>query len=263
MSRAVAAVAVLATLATCGDDGAGPALDAGLDAPAVIEDGFPAGAIAMFLAADCPNGWELDADLVGRTIVPSSEPGTAVGTPYERDEHRAHQHPAAVRVELPATSFSGIAGGGNAGVAGAGTVAATIATAGAEAGPPYVQLRPCRKRTAPQVIAAPPGVIAFFDGACPAGWAEPPALAGRLLIALPAGASAGTAFGGEPLAPGEQRTHTHALAATLSVPPHGIALVSGCCAGGYGAAGDHAITATADAAPVDVPYLQLRACVAP
>jgi hypothetical protein len=71
---------------------------------------------------------------------------------------------------------------------------------------------------------------------------------------------AGAKFGGPPLDPGELRGHTHDLAGTLATSPKGIALASGCCAGGYAKNGSYPFsgaTASASAAP---PYLPLVAC---
>jgi hypothetical protein len=100
----------------------------------------------------------------------------------------------------------------------------------------------------------------FGAAACPDGWVQAEATQGRLLVGLPPGAAPGVAFGGAPLAQGERRTHVHAASGTVTAPPHGIALASGCCADGYGAAGDYPWTATSDADAVDFPYLQLLQC---
>jgi hypothetical protein len=229
-------------------------------------DGFPAGAIAFFLDTQCPSGWSLYDDGVGRTVVPSSgdDAGTTVGEPLTTNEQRAHHHALQLDVDLSSVSYAGVAGEANHGVAQGGAVNGTTATDDSNALPPYSQLRICEKHAQPSADP-PPGVIAFFAAAaCPAAWTPAPAaLQGRFLVALPSGGTPAATFGGAPLSSGEVRAHTHAATASLSASAHGIALASGCCAGGYGAAGAHGATATAGAAPVDLPYVQLLACVAP
>ncbi len=270
----------LATILAAALAGACAGSSAGGDAPvdAVVEpepdaavttrgDGFPPGAISFFMATFCPAGWSPYADAVGRTIIPSPGAGAGmpVGTAWAANQEPAHRHALAIAVDLPAVSYVGIVGGGNHGVTRGGRVEGTAATDATVDAVPYAQLRVCRK-TAPSGDRTPPrGVIAFFaTPACPAPWTEAAtALHGRVMVALPAGGTPGATFGGEPLAPGEARTHVHPVTATLAAAAHGIGLASGCCGGGYGAAGTHVTTTTAAPAPVDVPYLQLLACLAP
>lgn len=264
---------MLAALAGCVFDRGGVASDAGGDptAPDAATangdgDGFPAGAISFFMTTACPSGWTGYADATGRTIVPSAgaDVGVAVGEPLASNETRRHHHALAIGADLPSVTFVGIAGESNHGVARAGAVEGVTTTEDAAGALPTAQLLACRK-TAPAGDASPPsGVIAFFaDAACPASWAEAEALRGRLLIALPADGTHGATFGGEPLASGEARGHAHEVEASVSGGSHGVLLASGCCADGYAAAGDHAVTATMTPAAADVPYLQLLACVAP
>lgn len=230
-------------------------------------DPLPTGAISFFLATGCPGGWSPYDTAAGRAIVPTTtDPGVTAGMPLARNEERAHHHDATVGVDLPSTSFAGIAGASNTGVASAGHVDGAITTDDGGAALPYVQLLVCKKTAPPSSASVPGGLVAFFEAACPAGWSDAPAeLVGRMLVGLPDGGTARATFGGAPLASGEVRTHTHPISGTLAVPSHGIALVSGCCAGGYASAGDRTIGAgaTSGAAAVDVPYLQLRACAAP
>ncbi|HUQ01697.1 MAG TPA: hypothetical protein VM261_04340 [Kofleriaceae bacterium] len=264
-------LALVCACASSRGGGGGDDLDAGeelpVDAAVGGGDGFPRGAISFFLGALCPTGWAPYADAVGRTIVPvaaSGDAGMMVGTPLGVNETRAHHHDLAVSVNLPSVSYAGIAGESNHGVSRSGQVDGLAATADAAPDVPYAQLRVCRKSAEPGERAAPSGVIAFFAGACPPAWnPAPPAIAGRYLVALPAGGTAGRTFGGDPLTSGELRAHTHTVSGSVAAPSHGIALAGGCCAGGYGGAGTHAATITAGPAPVEMPYLQLSACVAP
>jgi hypothetical protein len=270
VARVLAGGLVLCACASSGSGGGGD-LDAGEDLPvdAAIGggDGFPRGAISFFLGSLCPGGWAPYADAVGRTIVPVASPGDAgmmIGTPLGVNEARAHRHDIAVGVNLPSVSYAGIAGEANHGVSRSGQIDGIAATADATPDVPYAQLRVCRKTSDPGERAAPSGVIAFFAGACPAPWNPAPStIVGRYLVALPPGGTAGRTFGGEPLTSGELRAHTHTATGSVAAPSHGIALAGGCCAGGYGGAGTHAATITAGPAPVEVPYIQLTACVAP
>jgi hypothetical protein len=262
------------SLAGCASSSSGLPADGGGDdvvvpdaAEDAVGDGFPTGAIAFFLDTQCPTGWELHADAVGRTIVPSPGPeaGEVVGTPLAANEQRGHSHAVEVGVDLGSVSFAGVAGEANHGVARGGAVEGATATDSAVATPPYAQLLVCEKTAPSGNRTAPSGVIAFFAAeTCPSPWiGVEPALVGRFLVGLPEGGDPRATFGGPSLAPGEVRSHGHAVTATLDGGSHGIALASGCCAGGYAAAGSHGATASASAATVEMPYLQLLACRAP
>jgi hypothetical protein len=264
---------VLSLAAACasssGGDGGGDidaAEDTPIDAPAGAGDGFPRGAISYFLGTLCPAGWAPYSEAVGRTIVPvaaAAYAGATAGAALGVNETRAHRHDLSTSVDLPSVSYAGIAGEANHGVARSGAITGASTTAETTTDVPYVQLRVCRKQTDPGERAAPSGVIAFFAGACPAPWTPATALTGRYLVAKPAGAMGGATFGGDPLAPGELRTHMHSVTASVAAPSHGIALAGGCCAGGYGAAGSRSVSATAAPAAIDMPYVQLVACVSP
>jgi len=77
----------------------------------------------------------------------------------------------------------------------------------------------------------------FFRSQCPGGWVQAPSTQGRFLVGVPDGAPPNVGFGGAPLASDEQRAHRHAAEGSIDVGNHGIALASGCCGGGYAAAG--------------------------
>jgi hypothetical protein len=273
VTRAATAAVWLTTLAiACASSNRGGEPDAHDDGEPVPDadeatgDGFPRGAIAFFLDTQCPAGWSLFADGVGRTIVPAAgdDTGVMVGDPLSANEQRGHRHDLGLTVDLPSVSYAGVAGEANHGVARSGNVTGATGTDDAVAGPPYAQLLVCEKTASSGTRIAPAGVIAFFAGpSCPAPWIEATELRGRFLVAVPAGGTPGATFGGPPLASGEARAHTHGVTAALTAGSHGIALASGCCASGYGGAGVHAATATAAPAAIDVPYLQLLACSAP
>ena len=260
------AVAACSHASAHGPDGAPSATDAATPPPDVApgaRDPLPTGAISYFLATGCPTGWASYDAAAGRTIVPQTSDATVTaGAPLAINEQRTHHHGAQVGVDLSSTSFAGIAGAANTGVASAGHVAGAITTDDGDAQLPYVQLLVCKKTAPPSNGIVPNGMLAFFETVCPAGWTDAPAsVDGRMLVGLPAGGAPGATFGGAPLASGEVRAHAHAITGTVSLPSHGIALASGCCAGGFASAGDVAIAATTSAAAAaDVPYVQLRAC---
>ncbi len=107
----------------------------------------------------------------------------------------------------------------------------------------------------------PPGVVAFFGngGACPVGWDPADSVAGRVVVAVTEGSSVGRSVGA-PLRDREDRTHAHAVSATITVPSRSIAGADGTNNQG-GAAGDHRVTGTASAGASGLPFVQLRACV--
>ncbi len=105
----------------------------------------------------------------------------------------------------------------------------------------------------------PRGAVAFFAGdACPIGWAPADTAAGRLVVGVTDGTAVGRTVGA-PLRDREDRTHTHALSATVSVPARSIAGADGPNRQGA-AAGDQRVTGAAGAATSGLPFVQLRAC---
>jgi hypothetical protein len=233
-------------------------------------DPLPTGAISFFDHDACPPGWSSYAAARGRTIVPL--PGDpdgkidAVGAPLSDGEQRGHDHNGgAVPVTLPEVSFAGIVGGGN-GVGAAGEVAFSLTTSSERTAPPYLALWACKKvatAVAPGSRPLPSGLVAYFETACPSGWGRSDKLDGHYLVGLPDGATSGLTFGGAPLSRGEERTHSHVVAGFATTSSKGIALLSGCCGGGFAKNGTHGFGGNTNAASAALPYLHLVACVAP
>ena len=111
-------------------------------------------------------------------------------------------------------------------------------------------------------IEAPRGMVAFFDGNCPPGWAVATVVAGRLLVGTDRADTVGRVVG-EPLAAEEDRAHDHGLsAATISLPSKAIAAADGGNNNGA-AAGAQPLIGTVEAAPSGLPFVQLTTCVVP
>ncbi len=267
-----AALVALVALGACssGETPGGQESDAALEHPdaapqPAVGDSLPLGAISFFATTTCPTGWTPFTSGEGRFIVPvvgTSAPGTIHGQPLASGEERSHGHTVAATVEIDDTSYVGVAGGGNGGVAHAGTVSFATTTEAAPLGLPYVQLLVCYKSAAPVAARTPvpTGTLMFFRSNCPSGWTQATAAQGRWLVGLPEGAMAGVAFGGAALASDEERQNAHAANGTVTTSSHGIALAGGCCAGGYAKNGSYPYAATSGTATADLPYVELQQC---
>jgi len=279
VAGALAATGILAcasgalVTSTTGSDH--PAHDAGSDAAgeggggggsAPVGDAIPTGAVSYFDGSACPTGWAPHDTGAGRVAVPttgSALGGAVSGTPLASGEDRTHTHALQASFELPAFSYAGIAGEANHGVAGAGTVTLSGAVDPASSGLPYVQLLSCKKLASavPGASPLPAGLLMFFETTgCPDGWQQAASTQGRLMVGLPAGAPADLPFGGAPLPAADAPTHTHVTDPVLVTSPHGIALASGCCAGGYAVDGTY--QSTQDSGPADpgLPLVTLLQC---
>lgn len=264
-SSALAALALAACAAgtvgdTAGSEGSGTV-------PPVRGDAIPAGAVSFFQTTVCPEGWKPHTDAAGRVLLPAIgevASGTKVGEPpLESGEDRLHTHEIAAEIDIPAVSYAGVVGGGNAGVGTAGKAAFAATTEPASAGLPYIQMLACKK--AEEAVARarplPSGMLMFFDAnTCPEGWARATSTQGRLLVGLPAEAPADVSFGGESLPAGEPRTHTHSSPIALATTPHGIALASGCCGDGYAKDGSYMSLVDTSESEAALPMLQLLQC---
>lgn len=231
-----------------------------------LGDSLPTGAVMFFTGASCPGGWSPFDDAAGRAIAATtgdSGAGATRGAPLTDGEDRAHTHDLTARFTLPAVSYVGIVGPANNGVGAAGDVVLRGATGAASSGLPYVQLLVCRKDASatPGSITLPRGMTVFFAASrCPSGFSQPADTQGRVLVGLPAGGTQGATFGGAPIVPGDPTTHAHDASLTLTTTPHGIALASGCCGGGFARDGTVTATATTDRAEPAVPTVLLLHC---
>ena len=234
----------------------------------VATDPFPVGALAFFDRASCPTGWTLATALTGRTPVagPPERVGETLGAALSSGEDRRHTHAFSGTASASATSFAGIAGGGN-GLSLAATLTVTAIEQGASAGLPYLQLLPCEKTAAPSPGALPPSLSTFSVAtACPVGDAVDVGW-GRLIVATPAGGTSGASFGRptppDGPTPPEATSHTHTLAGQIPTPSKGIALVSGCCAGNYASSAGLAAALTATDATIVFPTVSVLQCDLP
>jgi hypothetical protein len=227
-------------------------------------DAIPEGAVSFFQGPACPGGWGAYAAANGRFIVPlvADDPaGTTHGKELANGEDRKHSHGVTATFHVGSVSYAGVVGGGNHGVGAAGDVAFAATSTESSTGLPYVQLLACRKVSAPTVKKnVPSGMLLYFDTpACPTGWKRAQTQ-GRLVLGLPKGAPADLSFGGNPLEPGETRTHTHATTTTLQTSSHGIALASGCCGGGYAQNGSYESKDDSAAGESALPTIELLQC---
>lgn len=274
-ARARFALALAFAICGCGTDASGTGddnpVDAGSDADAdetpSYGDGLPTYAVGWFAAQACPLGWAPMDEATGRTILPTPSGGSmavTIGTPLRTGESRKHAHAAKTKVEVPTQSFAAIGGSGNDGLAGAGSIDVDVPLDDASSQLPYVQLLACEKLSlpVPWAKAIPSGMTSFFRlPKCPDAWVSLPDSPGRFLVGLPDKGVPATPFGGTPLQDQEKRGHNHVVNGSFQTAPHGVALLSGCCADGYAKNGAYPISVTSDPSTVDLPYVQLAFCV--
>jgi hypothetical protein len=264
------AAALALLLAGCSQAAPSRSPDMGSPDLAVVAagDALPPGAILFYKQIACPVGWSVYGPARGRFIVPTAGNvdggiGGTVGTPLSNaGDDPSHDHSLDGGIALDSTSYVGIGGEANHGVARDGQPALMLSATPSSTGLPYVQLLICQKHAAAPVIGtAPKGMVAFFESpACPAEWTEYAPAAGRHLVGLPGGSQPG-GFGGQPLAPGEDRPHSHSVAGNIATNSHGIALAGGCCAGGYARNGTYPFTIASGPSSSGLPHIQLRACL--
>lgn len=132
---------------------------------------------------------------------------------------------------------------------------------------PYIELLPCRKTRGRGNIDRLPGdLLAFMAAeACPRGWREKSSSHGRYLVGLPKQqhAKSGTAFGGAPLRSGEVRDHNHSVNYTFDWPARPFAGNVGSQYSGFAAAGNYDLIGTTQQGSHNLPYVQMRHCIAP
>ena len=231
-----------------------------------LADSVPTGAVMYFEGSSCPDGWVVFGDGAGRVAAPTTggaEGGSVRGVPLASGENRTHTHRVSASFSLGAVSYVGVVGSANNGVGAAGDVSVSVTTSAASTGLPYVQLLMCRKTGMAQAhtAAIPTGMMMFFAGArCPAGFSQPAGTQGRLPVGLPAGATNGATFGGEPLGTVTAATHHHAASLAMSTSSYGIALLSGCCGMGYARNGMYTATSATDEVEPAIPTIALLQC---
>ncbi len=227
-------------------------------------DPYPPLTVSFFNLQQCPAGWAAATNVDGRTIVPvtgSAGIGWKVGNALAPREDRTHRHDFSASINLYSVSYIAIAGCCNNTLAQAGDFSFSATTDAASANIPYVQLLACVKQAPAGTTTRVPDDVLTFYGAvdCPDAWGQAVGLQGRFLTGVPEGGEVG-AFGGDPLAAGETRTHTHAFSGNVDTVAQTVAVGSGCCASGYGANGVFAYAGTTAAAAADMPYIQYLPC---
>ncbi|HXA15396.1 MAG TPA: hypothetical protein VN380_00270 [Thermoanaerobaculia bacterium] len=230
-------------------------------APLHAEDPYPSGTVAFFARLQCPAGWTLYEAANGRTVVPmNSNTGSTTGNALADVEKREHQHTESGTVTLPPTSMAA-ASGPNPNNGSAGTYRIAGTTSSEKANIPYVQLLACRKSSEASRGQLPPALVAFTTSVeCASGWNPASFAVGRYLVGLPKDGRPKWSFGGPPLAPGENRTHTHTFSTQVTTNISGLAIVSGCCLDNFAAYGTYPIAATADPSEAGLPYIHLTPC---
>lgn len=237
-------------------------------APAAAQapgDALPYGAISFFNLKQCPAGWEPMTQANGLFTVPLVEgAGNAgiSGTALIVGTQPSHKHDISASIQLPGTNFAGIAGCCNEHLADDGVKSWSSKTAESTTNLPYVELLLCWKATTPAAAPAPPRGMLVYNGflSCPPGWTQNLANQGRFVVGLPAQGTAGLSFGGAPLKPLEARTHTHDFEGSVQLSSRQVALISGCCADGYGKNGTYSYKGTSAESASDLPYIQLLQC---
>ncbi|MDC3953099.1 hypothetical protein [Polyangium jinanense] len=234
--------------------------------PGARGDALPTNTIGFFQVPACPSGWEPYKAAAGRTILPTiadASGGTTVGEPLLSGEERPHTHGVRAAFDLVPITYAGAPGGGNQGVAAAGTVEFVTTSEESTTRLPYVQLLACKKLAEPVagVKPLPKGMQIFYDGpTCPTGFQQAAATQGRLVVGLPKDAPADLSFGGEPLSSATPRTHLHGGEVSLATTSHGIGLVSNGAATGYARNDTYTSQAEADASEAALPWIELIHC---
>ena len=240
--------------APCVDGLCSPGLD-GLEC--LPGDGLPLGTVVWFDRPECPSGWQPYSPAIGRTISGTGALAVAEarGDPLLSGAEPLHSHTVAGTGDVGSVSYAGIVGCCNGGLASDADISYAGEAQPASAGLPYLQLLPCEKVSAAVIGGPPQGLGHFSVFGCADGAAPFPFAADRLLVGAPAEGALIASFGS-----GGLTSHDHEVAGTLPTPSQGIALISGCCGGGYASSGGVGIsTATSEATAV-FPEVALNTC---
>lgn len=228
-----------------------------------VGDPYPTGAVSFFDRASCPPSWALFEAANGRTIVPtigSNPPGTVNGEPLASGEDRTHVHKWSTAVAVSKFEFASFDGDNN-GVGGGGNIAVSGTTEPASSGIPYAQMLVCKKTGGRGKKSLPSGMQVYFDAAaCPAGFHQSEETQGRVIVGLPSGAGADQTFGAAPMWGTGPRPHAHGLEAAFDTSSYGMAVVSGCCNGGFASNGKYTMTALTEATAATLPWVELVGC---
>lgn len=108
-------------------------------------------------------------------------------------------------------------------------------------------------------VSLPAGFSTYFEtDECPPGWFPDPSARGRLIVSVADAATGGVTVG-EPLAAEEDRHHTHAYDAALTLPSKHVSAI-GCCNKQGAEHGQYSASGSAGAASSGLPMVQLLLC---
>lgn len=249
-------------------------------------DAYPLGSAAFFNLSACPQGWAplpapspapTGTAISGVLLIPFFKaPQTPLtpadlnkmvgGPPLADGEDRLHTHAFQSSITLASKGYDGASGSSNKGTSKDGVMYFNGVTNPTSSGLPYVQLLACQKAiyhsTPNPPIGMPQEVLIFQTTlACATGWKPSPLTNGRIIVGLPAsGAVPQTPFGGDPLAIGEDRVHTHTFIGSVTLPSQGVELAEGGWTTGYGGAGAVSYAGTTAPSSTGLPYLTVTQC---
>ena len=200
---------------------------------------------------NCPVGWTPYLAADGRTIV-SGNPGDTIGSALSNGEDRVHSHVMTATFQDSSVSLAGISGCCNSLATADGVTLAGTAKP-ASSGIPYVQLTVCQKTGKPWPGGIPSGSSVFTSDGCQDGSSEITTDSGRLVVGLPQNSVNGKQFGSV------NPSHSHGFSGVANVDTGGVALLSGCCTGGY-ASPTVNYSGTSNGSDARFPSIVLRSC---
>lgn len=195
--------------------------------------------------SQCPVNWRPFDTAAGRLMVPSApNAGSVVNNEVPAlssgEDRTIHSHNFSVSFVPSQVTYAGVDGCCDNNPTADTAIFVAGTTEAASTGLPYVQLLTCVSNEPSFNVSLPRGALFFNEVGCPPGWHNARDLTGTLMVALPQNGSAYAFFGGEALSPDRHAngpSHDHEIDVTVSLPPAGVGLASGCCASGYAAAG--------------------------
>jgi hypothetical protein len=236
-------------------------------------DPLPAGSVALFNRTDCPEGWVVFNEAVGRLMLPP--PTTTGKTPEPTGqalsdlEKRTHTHNLTLSLIVGGHSLAATTGGsnhrGNPGTYGTSTPAVTAAVWNEL---PYIQYLVCVKTAAPVggLETVPRNFLMYFHNqpgqtGCPPEFdADPGIRGGRFPVAVPMHGTVDSPFGGPTMDEfGGENQHSHTASGKVLLSPKSISIASGS-GPSYAAWGERDFSGTANANIVGMPYIFLPQC---